>query len=205
MKRFLHLVFLIFIINYSNYEVYSQEEFFGKHNGLSLAYLKGFDAKVQAVGVSCFLKKGINLGLGLEKVNSRNYTSVSILRCPDWGVDSSLYKVALGPSYSYLSNHHIIALNICIIRCFFVKSECPFSLNVSFSPQWHLIKDQPLLQSSSYNDEKYRTVFSPIIGFGYTQILGKGNFYPFIGLSLAYDITSKANLFSGAIGMNLRL
>ena len=205
MKRYLYLLLLVIFISYHE-KVYCQEEFHGNHNGLSLLYLQGFNAKTNAVGFSMYFKKGLIFGLGLESVNNTKISSLDVLFCPNWGDDSNHLKVGFGPSYAYLQNQHIIGFNAGLIRCFFTDSKFPFSLNASFSPHLIFAKNKsssPYYQSTG---EKYVNKFTSVLGCGLTQaFFAKSTVYPFIGISVAHYMESKIDLFSAMIGINIKL
>lgn len=205
MKRYLYILLLVILISHHE-KVYCQEEFYGNHNGLSLLYLQGFNAKANAVGFSMYFKKGLILGLGLENVNNTKVPSFNALFCPNWDADSTHLKFGIGPSYAYLQNQHIIGFNAGLIRCFFTDSKFPFSINASLSPHIIFAKNKsssPYYQSTG---EKYVREFASVFGCGLTQaFFAKSNVYPFIGLSVAHDFESKINLFSAVIGINIKL
>jgi len=46
---------------------YSQEEFFGDNNGLSITHLEGLKFDAKATGLSVYFKKGFAIGLNLQE------------------------------------------------------------------------------------------------------------------------------------------
>ncbi len=58
MKKYLFLLLTIcFIFHYER--IYSQEEFLGNNDGISLGYLNGFRNNASAIGISTYFKKGM--------------------------------------------------------------------------------------------------------------------------------------------------
>jgi hypothetical protein len=204
MKATLYLVILAILTNHS-LKSYCQEEFYGNHNGLTLAYLQGFNAKANAVGFSTYFKKDLILGVGLETVNNMVFPTFSLFICPSWKDDSSHLKVGFGPSYAHVRNLHLIEFNVGIVRCFFSDSNFPFSINGSASIQV-AIKKEPANPYMDNIDGKYSRDFVPIIGYGYTQaFFAKNNVYPFIGISNGFSLDSNINVFSAIIGLNIKM
>lgn len=55
MKRYLpFLFFLVFACH--SLKTFCQEEFYGNHSGISLAYLQGLNAEAQGLGLSVYSK-----------------------------------------------------------------------------------------------------------------------------------------------------
>jgi hypothetical protein len=203
MKRYLLLLLLTILISHTD-KAYCQEEFFGNNNGLSLAYLQGFNINAKAAGLSMFFKKGIILGFGFENAYNTTAPSASVLYYPNWGVDSILLKTAIGPSFTNFQDQFIVSFNTGLVRCFYNESRFPFSINASFSPQISFIKNPPSNGYFPGELEKFNKELSLVIGGGITQAFFKNNYaYPFIGLSVAHDISSKINFFSAVVGVNI--
>lgn len=187
MKRCLYLLFLVFI----SYKTYGQEQFFGDHNGVSPFYLRGVNVEAKAAGLGIYLKKGLIFGFGYEKVHNIESGLFNLLFCPNWKADSVPLKVGFGPTYSYVQKHHVVGFSASLIGCFFLKSNFPFSIDASCSPQYVL---------SGYKE------IIPIVGLGYTQaIFAQSTIHPVFGLSFAHDLNSKTNLYTAAVGINIKI
>jgi len=192
------LTFFLLLFLYPFVSVYSQEEFFGKQNGMSLSYLEGLNTKnypVNAVGLSTYFKSGVAIAVGLENANYKSYPIAAILFCPDFENNPNHIRACTGVSYSYLESLNIVGINLGLFKCFLPESNYPFSINGSFSAQTAFGKN---------NETGLETIWA--IGYGYTQaFFAKGKIYPFIGILNSYSIEDESNLFSAFIGLNIKL
>jgi hypothetical protein len=202
MKRLTYSLLLSLFL-YPSVYIYGQEEFFGNQNGLSLSYLNGLSLSypeglnflASAVGFSTYIKSGIVIGMGLEKVDDEIFPLANIIIYPDLGTSQIHLKSCFGVSYAFAKNHHLVGLNMGLIKCFFPESDFPFSINGSFSAQ-----------TGFANNKEIGLNIIPVIGFGFTQaFFAHHKLYPLIGFSKTYELDTKSNLFSVIIGINMKL
>lgn len=196
MKRIAFLL-LMFLFLLPSVYLYGQEEFYGNQNGTSFAYLKGFNApfKTDAFGFSIYNKKGFITGFGIERVGDVTAPMATLLLCPGWADNPSGIKALIGPSYSYVSSHHVVGINVGLVKCFFFESNFPFSINGAFS-----------FQAVVGNKSNMVAKDASTLGYGYTQtFFAHSKIYPFISISNSIDTKSGDKLFSMSFGINMKL
>ncbi|HEY6915398.1 MAG TPA: hypothetical protein VI413_12040, partial [Paludibacter sp.] len=195
-KRIIFLL-LMFLFLLPSVYLYGQEEFFSKQDGFSFAYLRGVNApvKADAFGFSYYSKKGFITGVGMERAGDVTAPMATLLFCPNWADNLSGFKALIGPSYSYVSSHHVVGINVGMVKCFFAERNFPFSINGAFSFQ-SVLSSQPTLDSKQV----------PVMGYGYTQaFFAHSNLYPFISISNSYNMNSGDQILSLSFGINVKL
>lgn len=201
MKKYLILYLTILGIVFCS-KAYSQEEFFGNHDGITMGYLHVINEDVPAFGISAYLKKGYIIGLGLETINNETYPTISFLLCPDWESDSSYYKIGLGSSYAKVNENFLISFHALLTVPFFKNSQFPMSINLIASPQMAFKK----YNTSSNNKGNYSSEFVPVFGFGITQtFFSKKKVYPFISISDSFTSGNNNHIFSAVFGINIKV
>lgn len=196
MKKITFLLLMFLFLLPSTY-LYGQEEFFGNKNGLSLSYLKAINAPVQAdaFGLSFYSKKGFITGFGVERAGDVAAPMATLLLCPDWADNPSGFKTYIGPSYSYVIDHHVVGVNVGMIKCFFGESNFPFSINGAFSLQ-AIMGDKSSMGSRN----------ASTLGYGYTQAFyAHSKIYPAINISGSLDTKSGDKVYFISFGINVKL
>jgi len=187
------IIIALFLILFPLTHSYSQEEFFGNTDGVSLLYLKGMDA--QAIGISGYFEKGFITGMSLNKVEGITVPSLVFLICPDWRNEYKYTKLAFGPSYSYINKVHVFGLHLAISGIFFSTSNFPFSITGSGSTNLPL----GIGVSSSSG-------VIPVFGLGYTQaFFARENVYPYLGISYSHSTEANSYFPFLTVGLNFKL
>ena len=184
-------------------KTYSQEEFYGNHNGISIGYFHALKLDYMGMGFSGYFKKGIIAGLNLERQKNIPFAQVGVLFCPHWK-NQNFLKFAFGPFFAYRPNYLDIQLNMALYQCFNEGKSYPLSLRFSLSPELLVYKKYSYTLYSSYS--KIKKKIDPVIGFAYTQAFGAKNLvYPFVSIADSYAFNPKINMFSVMAGLNFKL
>ncbi len=199
MKKYSILFFALLLIGLFN-KAQSQEEFYGNKDGFSIAYLQGLSEDVSAIALSGYIKEGYILGFGLDFIDNESYPTFTVLMCPNWDSENDFLKVGFGPSYSKIKDNFILGFNTTLAMLLFKKSQFPMSISVSTSQHLTFIKNQ-----WPNSKEKYSLDLFNSYGIGITQaFFAKKNVYPVINIHSTYDSLSKRNIYSAAIGINIK-
>ena len=180
----------------SAFAVYSQEEFFGKQDGLTFSGTAGINPKMDikniSGGVSLYLKKGLVISGSYSKISNNELVQANVGYLFDNSKYNNGLKGLIGISFgNNFYDYKILGFNMGSSQVFFGKSSFPFSLGgvatlaLAFTPD-----------------------FRPYAGLslGFTQsFFAKGCVYPVIGVSKSFIIgQDSSDLFVHA-GLNIRL
>ena len=193
MKKIL-LLFLILISLISS----AQEEFFGKHNGLSIGYGQSLNeqTKFQSVALGVFFNQSISFGAGLGQFNDRTNLTIGLAYFTGKRRPENEVKNYIGVTYSSIEEINIAGLTVGAYKVFLSETKFPFSLNMSFIAQM-------AFQESQW-ETNYRMV--PLFSFVFRQAFFATNgIYPVAGIGANYNIDTSRFLYSATAGLNIKI
>jgi len=195
--------FFLLVLFSSN--IYCQEEFFGEQNGVSIAYLKGFNTSfenINGAGLSAYFKKGIGASVGCQVVDNLYSPLVSVFFYTNKFSKTNTLLIANGFTYEQTESYNFAGFTTNLIKCFFCKSSHPASINGLISVFMSL--DMKSRSANEYIGTNEKII--PVVGLGYKQsFFTNKTVYPIIGISDAYNISGGINIFSVNIGLNIKL
>jgi hypothetical protein len=190
-----YLILLISIFN--SVVLFGQEEFFKDQGGLTLSGLKSFHSQAMEAGFGAYFKKGFFIGLSgsLIKENDNFFSAATFGYLTDMDTVKISLKMYFGLSFGVINSYKFGAFNFGLIKCFFLDSNFPFSLNSALSVQ----------KVMSFELNEMSGIFSSI-SIGYTQaFFAKKEIYPVLGISKVFGLnnTDIKDLYLN-IGLNVR-
>ncbi len=177
--------------------VYSQEEFFGNKNGLTISGTAGVNQNIEVenktAGLSLYLKKGLIISGSYSKISNTDFVQANIGYLFNNSKNDNGLKGLIGISFGNLfNNYKILGFNMGTTRVFFRKSSFPFSLGGVATV------------ALGFQDD----LLSPNAGLsiGYIQsFFAKGWVYPVIGVSKSFIIGQDSSDWFFHAGLNIRL
>ena len=121
---------------------YSQEEFYGNHNGLSFAghYGKILKSSVdtRGAGVNIYFRKGFDIGFGYNNYSNEQVSNINLGYLTNASkLDPFPTKLYAGLSYSHSeiskADLHLVGANLGLFKILYAQSNFPFSLSLATS------------------------------------------------------------------------
>jgi hypothetical protein len=195
----LFLPLFCFLLLVQGLSLHAQEEFFLRHNGLSVYFAGGLEWSsydYQSGGLSLYFKEGLSLSAGFENIDRNSMPRLSVMVYPRLDVLEDNIRFCLGFSDRIFEQTHMFALNTGFITSFFQKSNFPFSLSGGM-----------VYQTGKGDDISQAVGMANLIpNAGFTQaFLARSPIYPFLGVRYEHWIQSDYDFLYIRAGLNFRI
>ncbi len=188
---------LIVLVLLTTLSGYSQEEFFGNINGLTLSGSLNFNNSIQTEtktgGLSLYLKNGLIFSGSYSKIDNNEFVQANFGYLFNNSKNDNGLKGLIGISIGNLfNNYKILGLNMGTTQVFYRKSNFPFSLAGVAT------------LAIGFEEDLLRPYAG--LSLGYTQsFFANGSVYPVIGISKSFIIGQNSSDWFLHAGLNIKL
>lgn len=187
-----------FILLFVSVSIYSQDGFFKNQYGMSFNYLQSLNLHphpLYGAAYGAFFKSGLTIGLGVQTINEEYLPVIGFGYNMYENDNTSNLIPGMGFSFGFSREYTIGSVSFGLLKLFYPNTGFPFELYGSFSFE--------VLIGKGNNDS---FDFLPVAGFGYTQaFFADKKLFPVMGIAGTFDINDSNLLFSGTVGLCLRI